>query len=224
MSLNPYVPYDSFNVSLVEKLSWICRKYRLYHEIHQDKTFKTTPFWSHLLYRVGWSDPWSDDPDYLPVCLWNMPDDLAPRQMIRATLDRPAWPVWQTGLAQSSSRCCECEENTYQRYIDLYSHLWHNFGYIQSDSKQLKHNFNYWILFVCLTKFVSKLAMFLIEPSALQSRYSKSWALLKGGAYSQICVNLGLTIPSSEFVVSWKRIRKSSQYLSMLWYAKGKEW
>lgn len=47
MSLNPFVPYDAFNVSLVEKLSWICKKYRLYHEIHQDKTFETTPFWSH---------------------------------------------------------------------------------------------------------------------------------------------------------------------------------
>ena len=54
MSLNPYVPYDAFNVSLVEKLSWICRNYRLYHEIHQDKTFETTPFWSH--YCTGLDD------------------------------------------------------------------------------------------------------------------------------------------------------------------------
>jgi len=175
MSLNPYVPYDAFNVSLVEKLSWICQNYRLYHEIHQDKTFKTTPFWSHLLYRVGWSDPWSDDPDYQPVCLWNMPDDLAPRRMIRAWAGTCLWTDRsdRSGPEQRSG-VVVIRKMPSKEYIEVSSHHWHKFGYIQSDSKQLKHNFNYWILFVCLTKFVSKLAMFLIEPSALQSRYSKS--------------------------------------------------
>ena len=35
-------------------------------------------------------------------------------------------------------------------HIQMSSHHWHKFGYIHSDSKQLKHNFNYWILFVCI--------------------------------------------------------------------------
>ena len=175
MSLNPYVPYDAFNVSLVEKLSWICRNYRLYHEIHQDKTFETTPFWSHY-------------------CTWL--DDLTLGRMIRTICRfvsgtcRMIWPhagwsgleqepvfgqTGQIGLAQSSAVVLwSWGKCLLKEFIEVSSHHWHKFGYIQNDSKQLKHNFNYWILFVCLTKFVSKLSIFLIEPSALQSRYSKS--------------------------------------------------
>ena len=103
---------------------------------------------------------------------WASPDDPALHRMI--------WT--QTGLTglEDQSDPEQCSGVVVMRkmpskvYIEVSSHHWHKFGYIQSDSKQLKHNFNYLILFVCLTKFVSKLAMFLIEPSALQSRYSKS--------------------------------------------------
>ena len=171
MSLNSYVPYDAFNVSLVEKLSWICRKYRLYHEIHQENIRNNTIL-KPLLYRVGWSDPWSDDPDYLPVSLWYIPDDLAQHRMIRSWAGTCLWTD-RSGPKQYNG-VVVMRKMPSKRIIKVSSHHRHKFGYIQSDSKQLKHNFNYWILFVCLTKFVSKLAMFLIEPSALQSRYSKS--------------------------------------------------
>ena len=168
MSLNPYVPYDAFNVSLVEKLSWICRKYRLYHEIHQDKTFETTPFWSH--YCIGL-------------------DDLTLGRMIRTICRfvsgtcRMIWTwagtcLWIDRSDRSGPEQCSgvvvMRKMPSKEYIEVSSHHCHKFGYIQHDIKKLKHNFNYCILFVCLTKFVSKLAMFLIEPSALQSRYSKS--------------------------------------------------
>ena len=110
------------------------------------------------IYRVGWSDPRSDDPVHVPVCLWNMSDDLVSCRIIRPwglsiclwtdrsdQSDRPVWPVWPRAVLW----CCGCDENAYQESIQVYFHPWHIFGYTKSDSKHLKHNFH-WILFVCM--------------------------------------------------------------------------
>ena len=78
---------------------------------------------------------------------WASPNNLVVQRMI--------WT--QTGLTGLEDRSGpeQCRGNMVMRkmsakeYIQVSSHLWHKLGYIQSDSKQIKHNFNICKLLVC---------------------------------------------------------------------------
>ena len=157
-----------------------CRKQRTYHLLSTKQYLRSNALFEMTYVR--------DTP--LALSLYIGSDHPELPRMIRANSDFQHWAslddsvlhqmIWtQTGLEDRSDPE-QCSGVVVMRkmlskvYIEVSSHHWHKCGYIQSDSKQLKHNFNYLILFVCLTKFVSKLARFLIELSALQSRYSKS--------------------------------------------------
>ena len=172
LSLNPFVPYDAFNVSLVEKLSWICRKYRLYHEIHQDKTFETTPFWSH-------SCTGSDD-----LTLGRMIQTICwfASRTCQMICPHVGWSGLRHGTCLWTDRSGpeQCSGVVVMRkmlskeYIEVSSHSWHNFGYIQCDSKQLKHNFNYSILCMLWSSLRLSPSLSLIRKGSFHSRYSKS--------------------------------------------------
>ena len=142
----------------------------IWDDIRERHAFSTI-----FLHRVGSSWVTPDDPSKqwfsaLSKSGWfgPTPDDL---DLDRS--DRSGWPVWPVWLRAIYLHIPKWEMMLWiiiWRTLSLKGPEWIH----KSDSKYCKHNFNYWILFVCLTKFVSKLAMFLIEPSALQSRYSKS--------------------------------------------------
>ena len=73
-----------------------------------------------------------------------MPDDLALRRMIQAYAEAC---LWTDRSDRSGPEQCNgavvMRKMPSKEHIQMSSHHWHKFGYIHSDSKQLKHNFNY---------------------------------------------------------------------------------
>ena len=100
---------------------------------------------------------------------WASPNNLVVQRMI--------WT--QTGLTGLEDRSSpeQCRGNMVMRkmsakeYIQVSSHLWHKLGYIQSDSKQLKNNFNICKLFVCFDQICKWVSSYSLLNKV---RYSKS--------------------------------------------------
>ena len=198
LTIHYFVPYDDFNVSLVENLSYVemQKKQRTYHLPSTRQNFRSNAWLEMIFILVGTSytrlelpivtgsfiSPPIKGSRELGLFLSEFPTlcrnfrwtsevlhYFRQRAFGKPSLDRPVWLVWPRVVYLSILKWEMMLWIIIWRTLSLKAQVWKH----KSDSKYCKHNFNTCILLVCLAKFVNEPPHILYWIKCLASKIFK---------------------------------------------------